>query len=159
MAHIHEKIDFTAEVFVVYKNKVLLRKHDKYGIWLSVGGHIELDEDPNQAAIREVKEEVGIDVELFDSRTGKDTSDETYTELIPPVSMGRHPAKHPDFQTHEHVVSVYFARAKSDEVHVTYESDRSDEWRWFTKEELDTVELRQNVRADALAALEKLSSS
>jgi len=35
--------------------KVQLRKHDKYNIWLSVGGHIEPDEDPNQAAIREVK--------------------------------------------------------------------------------------------------------
>lgn len=54
MAHIHEKIDFTVEVFVVFQNKVLLRKHDKYKIWLSVGGHIELDEDPNQAALREV---------------------------------------------------------------------------------------------------------
>ena len=56
MAHIHEKIDFTVEVFVVYQDKVLLRKHDKYGMWLSVGGHIELDEDPNETALREVKE-------------------------------------------------------------------------------------------------------
>lgn len=38
MPHIHEKIDFTVEVFIVYNNKVLLRKHDKYGIWLSVDG-------------------------------------------------------------------------------------------------------------------------
>ena len=55
MPHIHEKIDFAVEVFVVHKNKVLLRKHDKYKTWLGVGGHIELDEDPNQVAIREVK--------------------------------------------------------------------------------------------------------
>jgi len=55
MPHIHDKIDFTVEVFVVHQKAVLLRRHDKYKIWLSVGGHIELDEDPNQAAIREVK--------------------------------------------------------------------------------------------------------
>ena len=54
MPHIHDNIDFTAEVFVVYKGRVLLRKHDKYKMWLSVGGHIEPDEDPNQAAVREV---------------------------------------------------------------------------------------------------------
>ena len=59
MPHIHEKIDFTAEVFIVHHNRVLLRLHDKYNIWLSVGGHIELNEDPMEAAIREVKEEVG----------------------------------------------------------------------------------------------------
>jgi len=53
MSHIHEKIDFTVEVFIVYKNKVLLRMHDKHHRWLSVGGHIELDEDPIQAAMRD----------------------------------------------------------------------------------------------------------
>ncbi len=36
MPHIHEKIDFTAEVFIVNSDKVLLRKHDKYKFWLSV---------------------------------------------------------------------------------------------------------------------------
>jgi len=65
MPHIHEKIDFVADVFVVYKDRVLIRKHDKYDKWLAVGGHIELDENPNQAAVREVKEEVGLDVELI----------------------------------------------------------------------------------------------
>ena len=51
MPHIHEKIDFDSDVFIVHDNKVLLRKHDKYKMWLAVGGHIELDEDPNQAAV------------------------------------------------------------------------------------------------------------
>ena len=49
MAHIHEKIDFTTSVFIVRNGKVLLHKHKKLGIWLQPGGHIELDEDPNQA--------------------------------------------------------------------------------------------------------------
>ena len=64
MPHIHEKIDFTVEVFIVHKDKVLLRMHDKYHLWLSVGGHIELDEDPVQGIIREVKEEVGLDIKI-----------------------------------------------------------------------------------------------
>ncbi len=156
MAHIHDRIDFTVEVFIVFKGKVLLRKHDKYKIWLSVGGHIELDEDPNQAAVREVKEEVGLDIELWDSRKWPENSDEYYTELIPPVSIGRHPAIHPDKPQHEHVTSVYIARAKSDEVRIEYEDDRSDEWRWFSREELDSVELRMNVRNYALFALDTL---
>lgn len=158
MAHIHEKIDFTAEVFVVYGNKVLLRKHDKYGIWLSVGGHIELDEDPNEAAMREVKEEVGLDVELWDPRGGSNNSDEFYRELIPPVSMGRHSAKHPTRTDHEHVPLVFFARAKGDAVSVQYDGDRSDEWKWFSREELDSTDLRENVRAYAKRALEVLGS-
>jgi 8-oxo-dGTP pyrophosphatase MutT (NUDIX family) len=156
MAHIHDKIDFTVEVFIVYNGRVLLRKHDKYKIWLSVGGHVELDEDFNQAAIREVKEEVGLDIQLWDSRKWPENSDEFYTELIPPVSMGRHPAINAEKPEHEHVVAVYLARAKNDAISIQYDDDRSDEWRWFTREELDTVELRTNVRNYAIFALDTL---
>src|SRR3990167_5005336 len=99
MPHLHDKIDFTVSVFIVFRNKVLLRKHEKYNRWLAVGGHIELNEDPNQAAIREVKEEVGLDVILYDfhSRTEHDSSN-NYKELIPPVFLNRHAVK----PGHEH---------------------------------------------------------
>lgn len=156
MAHIHDKIDFCVEVFIVHNGRVLLRMHDKHKIWLSVGGHVELDEDFNQAAIREVKEEVGLDITLWDSRKWPENSDEYYKELIPPLSLGRHPAKTGDKPEHEHIVAVYLGIAESDKVTIQYEGDRSDEWRWFTREELDGVELRNNVRAYATFALDTL---
>ncbi len=52
MAHIHEKIDFTVAIFVVHHGKILLIHHRKLDKWLPLGGHIELDEDPEQAALR-----------------------------------------------------------------------------------------------------------
>ena len=55
MAHIHEKIDFTVAIFVVYDGKVLLIHHRKLDKWLPLGGHIELDEDPEMAALREAR--------------------------------------------------------------------------------------------------------
>jgi hypothetical protein len=54
MAHIHEKIDFTVALFVVRGTEVLLVHHRKLNRWLPLGGHIELDEDPETAALREV---------------------------------------------------------------------------------------------------------
>jgi ADP-ribose pyrophosphatase YjhB (NUDIX family) len=87
MPHINKLIDYTVETFVVYNNKVLLRFHDKYNVWLSVGGHVELNENPNQAAVREVKEEVGLDVVLFDQTGLAKKHNEDYAELIPPVFM------------------------------------------------------------------------
>lgn len=157
MAHIHEKIDFTVEVFIVNDNKVLLRRHDKYKIWLSVGGHIELDEDPTQAALREVQEEVGLVIELFDTRK-KNNTDEHFTELIPPVALGRHPAPLGAGAGHEHITLVYFARAQSREVMVSHGGDRSDEWRWFAREDLDREDLRPNVKEYAHRALEALAA-
>ena len=65
MAHIHELIDFVANAFVVYDNKVLLINHKKMKRWLSIGGHIELNENPEEGLFREIKEECGLDVEII----------------------------------------------------------------------------------------------
>ena len=153
MPHIHEKIDFTVEVFVVYKNKVLLRKHDKYNFWLSVGGHIELDEDPNQAAIREVKEEVGLDIELVDDLLPFKIETDAYQELIPPKFLNRHNIS----DTHEHVNLTYFGKSNSDEI---IPENKDDIWKWFSKEELEKNEegITDSIIFYAKQALLELSS-
>lgn len=152
MPHIHDKIDFTAEVFVVFKDKVLLRRHDKYKIWLSVGGHIELDEDPNQAAVREVKEEVGLDIRLINSNFISNETDE-YKELMPPRFLNRHRIN----EKHEHVTMVYFGIAKNDNIKQG-ENEVSDEVKWFNAGELDNPEykVKEGVRYYAKKALEEL---
>lgn len=150
MSHIHEKIDFTVEVFVVYQNTVLLRKHDKYKIWLSVGGHIELEEDPNQAASREVREETGLEVELIGKAQDFHNEIEGYRELIPPNFLNRHKIG----DSHEHVTFVYFARAQSNDI-TQGEGEISDECRWFTREELDDPKynIRDGIKFYAKGAL------
>lgn len=153
MPHIHDKVDFTVEVFVVYKNTVLLRKHDKYKVWLSVGGHIELDEDPNQAAVREVKEEVGLDVTLDSSLRQLQKDDEEYHELIPPYFLNRHKIN----DTHEHVALTYFGKANSNQIEQLTEDEQSSDCKWFTREEIESLEdIRENVKHYALKALSVL---
>ncbi len=152
-AHIHEKVDFTAEVFVVYKNTVLLKKHRKFNsIWLSVGGHIELDEDPIQAAVREVKEEVGLDITIYDGAQKFRADEGDYRDLIAPAGLGCHIVN----ETHRHIVFIYFASSSSDSV-VPEVPD--DEWKWVTKDELAAMDLRPNIRAYAEAALDALGSA
>ncbi len=169
MPHIHEKIDFVADIFIVYNNKVFLRKHDKYKIWLSVGGHVELDEDPNQAAIREAKEESGLDVVLYkgglmwENNKGSDSDFSMIVkndpnqdkDLIPPLFMHRHKIS----DTHEHISLVYFATATSDKIEISDDAgDRSDEYGWFSKEDLDKLDLHDRIRFYAETALETLAS-
>jgi len=106
MSHIHEKIDFTVAIFVVHDGKVLLIHHRKLDKWLPLGGHIELDEDPEQAALREAKEESGLDVELLGDRpptTGPGTR-----ALITPRFLDIHRIT----DTHEHIGMIYWARPK-----------------------------------------------
>ena len=153
MPHIHEKIDFTASAFIIHDNKVLLRKHDKYDIgWLSVGGHIEPDEDPTEAVIREVREEVGLKIKLVGKHLSFMDRDEE-KDLIPPRFLNRHRIN----ATHEHVDMVYFATADADVI-TQGDVERSEEIRWFSKEELSDPHLKINerIRHYALTALEEV---
>jgi 8-oxo-dGTP pyrophosphatase MutT (NUDIX family) len=106
MAHIHEKIDFTVAIFVVHDGKVVLVHHRNLKRWLPLGGHIELDEDPEIAAVREAKEESGLEVELIGERpptTGNGTR-----ALIAPRFLDIHRIT----DTHEHIGMIYWARLK-----------------------------------------------
>ena len=152
MSHIHEKIDFCSEVYIVYKNKVLLRMHDKYHVWLSVGGHIELFEDPIEAAIREVKEEVGLDVDLIGNRPAiEDEYD--YKHILTPRYLGSHQVN----DVHKHITFVYFAKAKTDKIIDSTSLHERAETCWATKEELLKMKLRPNVLFYANEALKELA--
>ena len=59
--------DFTATTFVVDAGATLLLLHKKLGAWLPPGGHIGPNELPEDAAVREVREETGLEVELLGS--------------------------------------------------------------------------------------------
>ena len=156
MAHVHELIDFTVSVFVVYKDKVLVRKHEKYHTWLAVGGHIELNEEANAAALREVKEEVGLDVKLIPPPHWHDfpkiKRSETYTELIPPFLLNIHNID----DVHQHHDMFFVAVSESDEV---VPENKDDEWLWLTKEELQMhPEISGRIKNYALTALNAVNS-
>ena len=55
---------FTVSGFVVEGDRTLLHWHQKLQLWLPPGGHIDPDEDPVQATVREVLEETGIAAEV-----------------------------------------------------------------------------------------------
>jgi len=156
MPHIHEKIDFTVDAYIVRGNKVLLRYHDKFDLWLAVGGHIELDENPNQAILREVKEEVGLDVTLYDKSARTGGLNNKYKELIPPMFLNIHYIN----EIHQHCSMVYFATSKSESVMPLEEEDRSDRCIWCTKEDLiKFTELEPTIKFYALEALRILAEN
>lgn len=52
----------TGSAIVVGPRGVLLLKHKRLGLWLQPGGHIDPGETPWDAALREAREETGLDV-------------------------------------------------------------------------------------------------
>lgn len=129
MPHIHDLIDFTVDVFIVYQNKVLLIFHKKHKMWLAIGGHIELDEDPEQALFREVKEECGLEIEVVSTKPNLESQGTKF--LYPPAFLDIHEVS----ATHRHIALRYIAKAKSDKF--VHNKEEHDDIRWFSKEDLD----------------------
>jgi 8-oxo-dGTP pyrophosphatase MutT (NUDIX family) len=153
MAHIHEKIDFTVAIFVVHAGKVLLVHHRNLARWLPLGGHIELDEDPEQAALREAKEESGLEVELLGERpptTGPGTR-----ALIAPRFLDIHRIN----ATHEHIGLIYWARPKGGTV--TLAPAEHHDIRWCSSAELDALQppMSDAVKWYCRKALEEISAA
>lgn len=131
MAHIHKDIDLTACAYIVYAGKVLLVLHKKLDHWVPIGGHVELDEDADQALMREIQEECGLEVFLLGPE--------------PPVIPGAMEVKflhvpayfdiHKFDDTHRHMNLVYFAVSMTDKAVLA--TGEHYELRWFTFEELD----------------------
>lgn len=138
----------TATVYVMNGNKVLLHEHKKYKTWFPLGGHVEDNEFPHEAAIREVKEESGFDVTLLE------------TEIAPAIELARVkriPA--PFCLLHEGVGSVenffdfiYIAETKETEPHPS--NNESKKFKWFSYDELIEYDIKPHVKNTALAVMD-----
>ncbi len=140
MAHLNYYVDLCVDVYVVHDGAVLLRLHEKYNDWCSPGGHIEPGEDVNEAALREVWEEVGLKVELIGPSGWVQSDSEHNKELVPPVFVNRHRVT----DTHDHSNFVFVARASSREISPQVDEDIASSAKcvWVTEAELN--ELKKN---------------
>lgn len=155
MAHNNYYLDLTAETYVVNNGAVLLRLHDKYKLWIGPGGHIDPGQDANEAAIREVLEEVGLTVTLVGPLGWKQEHTETNQDLVPPIFMNRHRIN----TTHEHSSFIFVGLSESREIVPGEGEDATAECRWVTKEELETMKnederMRPEIYKYAMKALD-----
>jgi len=151
MAHIHEKIDFTVAIFVVHQGRVLLIHHRNLNKWLPLGGHIELDEDPETAALREAKEESGLEVELIGERPP--TTEPGTRALLAPRFLDIHRIT----ETHEHIGMIYWAQPKNGTLKLS--AAEHHDIRWCSAVDLDLLEppMTEAVKWYCRAALKEVS--
>ena len=128
---------FTVAVFVVWERKVLLHLHRKLGMWLPPGGHIEQDELPDEAAVREALEETGVEVELRGERR-EDVED--------PVQLRRPAGVQLENigPGHQHIDLIYFAtQTGPTKIHPNYNEDKVG---WYGPDDWNTMALNAEVR-------------
>ena len=98
----------TATGFVVHDSHVLLHWHPKIRAWLPPGGHIEPNEDPVQAVLREVKEETGVTAEVV--CPAPEIALDYPAQLPPPYTILIEDIHDPVNGFHQHIDMIYFCR-------------------------------------------------
>ena len=149
MGSVHTGRHFTVAVFVVWEGRVLLHLHRKLGMWLPPGGHIERDELPDEAAVREVREETGIEVRLMGERR-EDVED--------PVQLHRPAGVQLENigQGHQHIDLIYFAAPIGPtEIQAHYNEDKVG---WYGPADWNAMALNAEVRGWCERALSDLGN-
>ncbi len=121
------KKHFCVAVFVYDKQsrRFLLVHHKKMGTWVQPGGHVEIDESPEEAAIREVYEETGLKIKLLGERKPRDC------DYILPLAIQKNIVE----KNHIHMDFVYAAYVDG-ESKLTLNKNESTGIEWFTLKEI-----------------------
>ena len=140
---------FTATTVIVCRQQTLLHFHKKLQLWLPVGGHIDRDELPEEAALREVKEETGLEVQLHNPDPQLMVSDTR--QLIRPMHLILENIN----PFHQHIDFIYYARSQT--VDIAPADGETRNLRWLTVDEIQGMKMPDNVKALSLEALQLLS--
>lgn len=114
------------------QGRVLLVRQAEFGTYGTVGGAVDVDESPADAARREAREEIGVDVEL--------------TGLAGAVGGPDFRLTYPNGDQTAYVSVVYEARL-TDPESLRPNGDEVDAVRWFRREELDGEDVGSFARA------------
>ncbi len=120
------KIIIASGPVIVENNKVLLNKHGEDNFWKFCGGTVEDSEfNVREAARREVKEEMGLDIEIL--------SPEPYFFYTEKESEGNKIS----------VILVHFLAKRTNEISPSQDIRN---WRWIAINDLDQENLAPNIK-------------
>lgn len=142
---------FCASCWIITKSskKILLLYHKKLNRWLQPGGHIEKFENPIEAAVREVKEETGIDIGFLSKGINKIDNEGTILPT-PQFIMEQTIPQHKDQPKHYHLDIQYVVKVSQQKI--KHNKTESNGIGWFTKGEA----LKLPIHKDTEVVIKKI---
>lgn len=137
---------FTASAWILTQSnpkKMLLVHHKKFNKWLQPGGHIEWNENPVEAAIRETQEETGIDISFLLEKITMVGEGASFLPS-PEIFMEQKIPAYQDQPEHFHLDMGYVVEVEEQEL--TVNEHESHDIGWFTREEILKLEIHEDTR-------------
>lgn len=120
-------MDFIVAAWIFKDDKVLLIKGHNLKQWLPVGGHVEEGEFFDEALIREVKEEVDLEIEFLEHDVlGGDVDQSRIRDMPMPFRMADKKGKA--------ILMDYLAKPLTTDI--AMQPEEISDYKWFTLEEI-----------------------
>lgn len=149
---------FTATVYIIHNGATALHEHEHLKKIIPPGGHIDRDELPHEAGLREVREETGLEPTLLD---------DTQSVVTPGGRVLPHPRhqmlydinEHNGTVGHQHIDLVYYATVPSRDISPIANEVGADAWQWYTPPDLRERDLPPNVVQFGIEAIQTTKNS
>ncbi len=145
---------FTATVYIVDGERVLLIFHRKLQKWLPPGGHLDPNELPPEGAKREAFEETGLIIELISheniwiQRWNAVSFERPYLCLLEEI-----PAT-PKQAAHQHIDFIYLGRPIGGELKQNI--SETEGIRWFTREESAQLKSDEDIFLETQQVIDQI---
>lgn len=147
---------FTSSVYILQKSKVLLIHHVKLEKWLPPGGHLEPNEMPHEAAIREAEEETGLNVEIIKQENVWVEEPNAVSFPRPYLCLLEEIPSYKKVPAHQHVDFIYVAKPTGGRESRC--SRQTKDMRWFTWEEAQKIP-QKDIFDETRQTLQKIFDS
>ena len=131
-------------------NKILMVHHNKLNVWLPPGGHINENEVPDDAVIREIFEETGVNAEIVPNKhelgfiDGCKELERPFIILLEDIEGNG---------SHNHIDMVYICRSLTEDLKP--QESEVHGIGWFTFEEIRQLKTYDNVIKTISKAISK----
>ena len=151
----------TASVFLLARAdnswRIGLIRHPRLGKWMLPGGHVEPDENPAEAALREVTDETGLAARLLSGPGLDEPYEAGEPSVITPLWIVEQqvPAEWREPEPHVHVDHLYLALAE-----LTGPAPGAElPFAWYAADQLTAVDMFGDTRAPAAYLLDRSTLS
>jgi len=135
---------FTASVYLVNDGAVALHRHERLDLLLPAGGHVDRDELPHETALREAREETGLEPTLLVD--APEITSETNRSIPRPRHLMLADVNvHGDQVGHQHVDHVYYAVVDERAIDPGPGEAPAEAWDWYDRVALDAPPVDPDV--------------
>ncbi|MDR0791911.1 MAG: NUDIX domain-containing protein [Chitinophagaceae bacterium] len=136
--------------------EILLIFHKKLNKWMVPGGHVEPNENPAECAIREVREETGIEISLFSFIHKKLLNEDSVWILPPEYLFEQIIPKLLQQEMHIHIDCVYIGVSLSTELKINH--NEIENVKWVSINETNSLDMFDGTRKIINEVLNKINT-